>query len=403
MTNKLYLNDSYLLQCEAVVLACEPVENGFEVELDQTVLFPTGGGQPCDTGYIGQARVDDVFARGESVIHHTDSAFAVGTTVTVCVDEERRFDHMQQHSGEHMLSFAAHQLYGATNVGFHLAATYATIDLDTALSADQIAELELHTNRLLARNLPARLEYVTGEQAEQMPLRKHAKGLTGTIRLVLFEGGDSCTCCGTHVNYTGEIGPVKISSAENYKGGTRITFLCGTRALLHTQKMQATVDALAKQFSVKQDDVLEAVERLQKELSAAKQDNKKLQAQMTKYILAELLEDGIAIKDKKLIVHFFEQGASVALKTLAQELTKKEKVVALLLDKTEAGLQYQLACTKDITLDMGEISKVINASIPGAKGGGRGQLAQGNAPMPQGMPGVVEQFTQYLKSRMAAL
>ncbi len=206
MTKHLYLENSYQQTCTAQVVSCTPAEGGgYDIELDQTVLYPTSGGQLHDTGRIDGASVTDVSEAEARILHRTAKPFSPGETVTVEIDWERRFDHMQQHTGEHLLSFAAKELYGAVNVGFHMAETYCTIDLDQQLNKAQISKLESRTNELLFGNLPVEIRIVTAEELSSMELRKRADGLTGDIRIVSMPGGDSCTCCGTHTRFTGEV------------------------------------------------------------------------------------------------------------------------------------------------------------------------------------------------------
>ena len=402
VTQKLFLDDSYRTRCEAQVVSCVKAENGYDVELTQTVLFPTGGGQPHDTGRIGGADVLDVSEEGERVLHRVDAPLEVGAQVTAEVFWPRRFDHMQQHSGEHLLSFAAKELYGAKNVGFHMAASYCTVDLDVQLTAEDVIKLEQRTNELITANLPVELTYVEAEELEHMELRKRAAGLSGTVRIVAMPGGDSCTCCGTHVKQTGVIGALKITANEHYKGGERLTFACGGRALMHAQRMQGIVDGLSRSFSCKAEDVPAAVDKLQQEFTATKRELKSAQAKLSGYIAAELLSGATAVKKRRLVAQVLSDYPAAQLRSLALMLCEKGNMLVLLLAHNGDAANYVLCCSEGLGLDMGELAQAVNAATSG-RGGGRGTLAQGSAKLDAALPDTVAQLARYLTQRLAAL
>ena len=189
MTKRAYYENG-ALECEATVLGCRAVENGFEILTDVTSIFPESGGQLSDTGFIGNSRVTHAREEGSEVWHLCDKAVEAGAKVKIAADAGPRLDHTQQHSGEHILSGMASKLFGAKNVGFHMAEDYATIDLDTQLTHEQIKELQREANRAVQRNVPVTYETVQGEELEHITLRKQAKGLKGDIRIVYFDGGE---------------------------------------------------------------------------------------------------------------------------------------------------------------------------------------------------------------------
>lgn len=400
MTKLLYLDDSYLKTCEAAVLSCEKAERGYWVTLDQTVLYPTGGGQPHDTGRIGGVPVLDVVEENETVLHLLASPLELGKRVSVEIDWNRRFDHMQQHCGEHLLSFAAKELFGTINIGFHMAEAYCTIDLDMPLESAQLSALEQRANALVWANLPVEIQYVTAEELEGLELRKKAKGLSGSIRIISMPGGDSCTCCGTHTAFTGEIGSIKITAAEHYKGGERITFACGARALTHAQEMQRIADTLARKYSCKPEDAPAAIEKQQQELGALKRENKAIYARLLAYLQEELLQGAVEAGSVKLCVRLVDLPPA-QLRPLALALCAQEKLLALLLARQGDTLQYVLCCSEKIKLDMGDIAQAVNGALS-AKGGGRGTLAQGSGSYSPGVREALEQLESYLKQVMRA-
>ena len=398
MTERLYLIDSHLFENQCTVLSCEPAKEGFDVMVDRTVFFPNKGGQPCDTGILGGVKVVDVRESGDELILRTEGPLPVGETVTGHIDEKRRLDIMEQHTGEHVLSWCAYKLFDAVNVGFHCALTYATLDLDKPLTPEQVTEMEDMANGLVRRNLPVTATiYDSEEDLAGVPLRKHAEGLIAPIRVVSIEDADSCTCCAPHVHSTGEIGAIKIVAAVAYKGGMRMTFLCGGRAMKQFQKLQAAVDAIARKFSTAGDEVLSAVEKQEAELKAVKKEKADLTARLEGYLTAELKAQAEDVKGKKLLVRLTDTDPK-RLRPLALA-TLPEKGLTLLLTERNGQLSYVL-CANGLKLDMGELIPAVNLAL-GGRGGGRGTLAQGSAPTPSGLPETVEQLRTYLKQRLA--
>ncbi len=399
MTQRLYLVDSHLFENECTVLSCEPAKDGFDVVVDETVFFPNKGGQPCDTGALGPVRVTDVRESGDELILRTDGPLVVGEKVTGHIDEARRLDIMEQHTGEHILSWCAYRLFDAMNVGFHCALTYATLDLDKPLTAEQVTEMEDMANDLIRRNLAVHATtYATEEDLKDVPLRKHAEGLVAPIRVVSIEGADSCTCCAPHVHFTGEVGVAKIVSAVAYKGGMRMTFLCGGRALKQFQKLQTTVDAIARRFSTAGDEALTAVEKQEAELKEVKKQNADLTGKLEAYLTAELRAQAEDVKGKKLLVRLTDTDTK-RLRPLALA-TLHEKGLTLLLTERNGQVAYVL-CANGLKLDMADLIPAVNLAL-GGKGGGRGTLAQGSAPASPGLPETVEQLTAYLRNVLKA-
>jgi len=398
MTERLYLVDSHLFENECTVLSCAPGKEGFDVIVDRTVFFPNKGGQPCDTGVLGGMRVVDVREVGEDLVLRTEGPLPAGAVVTGHIDEGRRLDIMEQHTGEHVLSWCAYKLFDAVNVGFHCALTYATLDLDKPLTPEQVLEMEDMANGLVRRNLPVTAAIYESEEALQgVPLRKHAEGLVAPIRVVSIRDADSCTCCAPHVRSTGEIGVIKIVSAVAYKGGMRMTFLCGGRALKQFQKLQGTVDAIARKFSTAGDEVLSAVEKQEAELKTIKKEKADLTGRLEAYLTAELKAQAEDVKGKKLLVRLTDTDPK-RLRPLALA-TLPEKGLTLLLTDKNGQLSYVL-CANGLKLDMGELIPAVNLAL-GGRGGGRGTLAQGSAPTPTGLFETVEQLKTYLKQRLA--
>ncbi len=271
--NKLFENDSYLTRFTARVLSCAQGKKGYDVTLDQTAFFPEGGGQPYDTGTLGGVQVLEVHDRGGQIVHTCAGPLEVGSQVEGIVDWERRLDHMQQHSGEHIVSGLAHAKYGCDNVGFHMGSDVVTIDLNVELDQQQLEELELEANRYLWQDRPVQLLYPTADELERMDYRSK-KAIQGQVRIVTFPGADTCACCGTHVRSAGQVGLIKLLSVQRFRDGVRIELVCGGRALRYVNAMVAQNRHISNLLSTKAAETGRGVERLLEE-------NHQLKARLT--------------------------------------------------------------------------------------------------------------------------
>ena len=228
-TLKLYESAPTVQEFTAVVLACTPAQDGWEVELDQTAFYPEGGGQPCDTGTLGGAAVSETRIHEGTILHRTSAPLEPGRTVTGRIDWGRRLDHMEQHTGEHILSGTLHRMFGAENVGFHIGQPAVRMDMSLPLTAEQLAQAEAAANAAVRADRPVRCWYPDEEELAALPYRSK-KALEGPVRLVDAGGADLCACCGTHLDSTGQVGLIKILSSQSYKGGVRLAVVCGQRA-----------------------------------------------------------------------------------------------------------------------------------------------------------------------------
>lgn len=402
MTQRLYDLDSHMTEAESVVVSCVPAGDAFDAVLDQTVFFPEGGGQPSDTGTLGPANVLDVREEGGEIYHRIDRALTPGERVSGRIDWARRFDLMQQHTGEHLLSFSFFKLFSASNVGFHLALDYATIDFDKPLNREQIIEAERLANRFVWRNLPVFAAFYDSEDAvKDLPLRKYAEGLHPPIRIVSIEDADMCTCCAPHCRQTGEIGTIFVADASSYKGGTRISFFCGERALRLLRLEHDDLDAIARRFSCQRDAALSAVKKLNGDFGTLKKNERDLARSLNGYMAAELLAQSAQAGKYRLVAGLVSGLDAARLKDLAQAASA-EKTLALLMSETDGRLLYVLSSGEGFPLDVSELMPAVNAAANG-KGGGRGTLAQGTAPSPIGAAETLEHMKYYFVRRLADL
>ena len=278
-TEKYFEPDAFRTQCESVILAAEPDEKtgGGRIALDGTVFYPEGGGQPADRGTLTlpdgtTLNVTDVHERDGILWHSVDAlpeSAVPGTAVSGCIDWEWRFDKMQQHTGEHILSGILHQMFGAENVGFHIGSEAVRMDTSVPISAEGLRAAELAANRIVWQDVPVLVSYPTREELAALVYRSK-KEIEGQVRIVTIPGADVCACCGTHTRTTGQVGQIKILASENYKGGVRLSVVCGARALEAAQAMRARQADIGALLSAKADQTAVAVHRVYDEYTALK-------------------------------------------------------------------------------------------------------------------------------------
>lgn len=363
-----YYRTPYIKEFEAEVISCREGKKGYQVILKNTGFYPEGGGQPSDTGFIGAARVEAVHEKDGVVIHETDRALTPGETLTAVIDWDKRFSNMQQHTGEHIVSGLIHRQYGYDNVGFHMGKDAMTIDISGVLTWDQLTELERRANQLIYENLPVYASYPSKEQLQTIDYRSK-KELSGRVRLVEVPGTDICACCGTHVMRTGEIGIIKFLSMIHYKGGVRITMLCGGPALLDYERKTDQEIGVSNLLSSKPDRLLEAVERL-------KQENAGKDARMGEFFkrFLKLLADQFQGEQERLLI--FEDGLPpVQLRQYCSLLVDGEKAAtaAVCSGLKEGGYSYCIGSREN---DMRKLSTELNAVLNG-RGGGSSRMVQG--------------------------
>ncbi len=266
---KLFYEDSHMRRFFATVTGCTTAEKGYYVTLDATAFYPEGGGQACDLGTLGEARVLDVQEKGEEILHLCDRALPVGATVEGEIDWERRFDLMQQHTGEHILSGIIHSRFGYQNSGFHVGAQVMEVDFDGPISPEELQELEWAANRAIWENRPVRCTVPALEELPTIAYRTK-RALPWPVRIVDVEGYDSCACCGVHVKNTGEIGLIKLLSCVKFHQGVRIEMVCGQRAYLYMQHIFAENRQISHMLSAKMQETAAAVEKLTEAYSSEK-------------------------------------------------------------------------------------------------------------------------------------
>ena len=271
---KLYDLDAYATEFDAKVVSCEAVtynkQDGYAVVLDKTLFFPEEGGQSPDKGTIDGKEVLDVQIKKDIVTHYMAEAIEEGAAVHGVLDWKHRFSNMQQHSGEHIFSGIVHREYGFNNVGFHLSDNIVTMDFDGVLTAEQVADVEYKVNEAIAKNVEITAAFPSKEELAALEYRSKIE-IDGAVRIVTVDGFDVCACCAPHVKRTGEIGLLKVMSVQNYKGGVRISMLCGFRALQAFREKAEVVSSLTGMLSTSQETIVERVGQMKNTVQELRQ------------------------------------------------------------------------------------------------------------------------------------
>ena len=375
MTERLYYADPACVEFEAAVVSCDTIDGRPVVVLDRTAFYPTSGGQPYDVGTLGDVQVVDVIELDDERIGHVISGpLLAGASVRGRVDWNRRFDHMQQHTGQHILSAAFDRLHGSRTVGFHLGAVVSTLDLDKVLNADSMGAAETEANRIVWENRPVRIRVASADEAASMPLRKESTR-SGPLRLIEVEGFDLSACGGTHVAQTGQVGVVALRSWEKFRGGMRLEFVCGLRALREFRVLRDAVAGSLRLLSVDPQDLPSAIERAQGENRDLRRIIRDHQERLAGHEAAALVARAHQVGDTLVLIEAVDGWDQTGLKSLAAAAASRPGVMAALLSTTDPALVV-IARAPDVGLDAAVVLKALLARF-GGKGGGKAELAQG--------------------------
>jgi alanyl-tRNA synthetase len=375
VADRLYYTDSHLTMFDARVVERGDLDGRPFVVLDRSAFYPTTGGQPHDTGTLGGRRVVEVIDREAdgAVVHVLDASLAPGLVdVSGVIDWTRRFDHMQQHTGQHVLSAAFIRTCGVPTVSFHLGTDLSTIDLDGALDADAIRAAEEAANQAVWEDRPVSVRFVSTAEAAALPLRKEpVRG--GMLRIVEVEGVDLSACGGTHVTRTGAIGCIAVQAWERYKGGTRVTFVCGGRALRRFRAARDQVAGAVRVLSIQPGELPDALSRLQGELRDARQQVKALGEQVSGFEAESLAREAEQAGGARILCRVIDRDAA-GLKSLAQALVARPGHFVALAGAARPVVLV-VARSADVPADAGRIVKALIERF-GGRGGGRPEAAQ---------------------------
>jgi alanyl-tRNA synthetase len=375
MSERLYYTDSYLTSFEANVTSCTPKGDRFEVLLDTTAFYPSSGGQPFDQGRLGDANVEDVVDRDDgSVAHVTDRPLTVGATVRGEVAWERRFDHMQQHTGQHVLSAAFDRLFQVRTESFHLGKDSSSIDLAREVSAKEIRAAEEEANRIVWEDRPVHIRFATADEARSLPLRKESPR-SGPLRLIEVHEFDLSACGGTHVARTGGIGIIAVGGWERFKGGSRIDFVCGSRALATFREWRDALAATGRFLSVPPQELAAAVEKLQVDSKALQKTIRAQQEQLAVHAAQDLVVRAEDVKGRLVLVEALDGWDAVGLKALATAATTAAPRLTLALFSRDTPPIAIIAAGRESPGDASATIKALTGRF-GGRGGGRRDLAQ---------------------------
>lgn len=365
-TRKLYYEDSHLKTFTATVLSCGEGKKGFEIILDATAFYPEGGGQDGDTGILGGVRVLDTKERETSVVHICEAPLEVGAVVEGAIDWEARFVRMQQHSGEHMVSGILNRRYGCHNVGFHMSSDIITIDFDCVIPKEDLPSIEAEANAAVWADLPVTCWYPSEEELPNVPYRTK-RALPWPVRIVEIPGVDSCACCGTHVQRTGEIGLIRLFSAVKFRNGTRMEMACGKIALEILNRAYEQNRLVSQAFSAKPEETGIAAQRMNETLESYKYRI----AGLEKRIFASVAE---SYAGKEKAVHFEEGLDNTAVRELADVLADKVTgFAAVFSGSDESGYAF---CLVTRSGDLRSFCREMTAALNG-RGGGKPNFQQG--------------------------
>ena len=395
MTDRLYYLDSYCRQFDATVVRARDLDGRPAVTLDRTAFYPTSGGQPFDVGHLGAARVLETVDVDEDVMHVLSAPLEPGAAVTGEIDWSRRFDHMQQHTGQHLLSAAFDRLFDNRTVGFHMGAEVSTIDLAREASSTDIEQAVDEANRVVWEDHAVSVRFVGQEEAATLPLRKES-AREGTLRLVEIAGFDLSACGGTHVGRTGAVGMIAVLSGERLRGGSRVTFACGGRALASLRMYRDAVVGSVRTLSVVPADLPSAVERVQAESRDLRKQVRALQDQVAVHEAARLAALAVQIGGVGLIVETVVGWDAGALKALATAVTGSRPACVVLLSPGPP-VSIVVACSAGIPIDANAALKQLLSQF-GGKGGGKRDMAQGG-----GLTGSVEQIASAARAVLESM
>lgn len=367
MTEKLYYENAYTKIFTARVLNCSEGKKGYEIILDRSAFYPEGGGQPGDAGMLGGVRVNDTHEKGGEIIHYCEGPLAVGSEVEGVIDFDRRFDFMQQHSGEHIVSGLLHARFGCDNVGFHMGRDTVTIDFNCAITAETLAEVERSANEVIWENRPINVSWPDAESLAALPYRSK-KELSGDVRIVECPGVDICACCGTHVKSAGEIGLIKLLSVHPFREGVRIEMLSGKRAYDYVCTAVEQNGAVGAMLSAKAEATAAAVKRVQEELAAA---NYRLVG-LENRVFADIAEKYAGEADALI----FEDGlSSDGVRRLADAVMSRCSGLCAVFSGSD-GEAYKYALGQKDG-DLRALTKEMNTALHG-RGGGKPFFSQGS-------------------------
>ncbi len=398
LVKKLYYENVYKKEFTANIIEVKENDGKFHIVMDQTAFYPEGGGQPSDLGKIDDLIIEYVYEENQIIYHVAGQAPANFHNVNCHIDWDRRFDHMQQHLGQHILSACFEKLFDGETVGFHLGTDIVTVDITMeSMLPTQAEKVEYLANQIIFNNLHVHPRHPDPDELKKMPLRKPPK-VSENIRVIEVDQFDYSPCGGTHPNYTGEVGIIKIRKWEKAKGGIRVEFLCGNRALKDYHWKNNSINKTSALLSIKDVDTYEGVERLYNEYNQMKKEMRHLKNQLTDYEADFLYQKSDVYKKTKILVKVFEDRDVNALRVLAARIVSQPNIVILFGTKQDLKAQMLFSRSEEIDINMNQLFKEVAPMING-NGGGNPQTAQGGGSDISNLEGALQAAQQIIQNR----
>jgi alanyl-tRNA synthetase len=393
MTDRIYYREPALQTFDAHVTRTLSYHDRPAVHLDRTAFYPTSGGQPFDTGTLGGVDVVETVDEDDVVVHVLSAPILEGSSVRGEINWPRRFDHMQQHTGQHVLSAAFDRLFDNRTTSFHMGADTSTIDLAREMGAGEIERAVDEANRIVWDDRAVTIRVVSPEEAAQLPLRKEPVR-SGPLRLIEVADFDLSACGGTHVARTGEIGVIAVSGSERFRGGSRVTFVCGGRALRMFRAQRDALSGSVRHLSVLPAELPAAVERLQQEHKQARKDIARLQQSLAVHEAARLLGEAQDAHGVRLVVTALDGWDAAGLRAIVSQLTAHGRVAAALFTSS-APIAVAIARSPEVNGDANAVLRALIARF-GGRGGGKADLAQG-----AGLSGTLSEIVEAARAALS--
>ena len=395
-TKRIYLESPYKVEFEAQVVEKVIWEQKPALILDQTCFYPESGGQPCDKGTINEVEVLKVLEDEARIIHLLAEDIS-SDKITGKIEWQTRFDHMQQHSGQHILSQSFHELLGAETLSFHLGEAISSVEMDIRkISEEEVENVERRANEIVFQDREIKCYFIPEEKIESVPLRRPPKK-KGLIRVVEVSDFDFSACGGTHVRRAGEIGLIKILKLERIRNNVRFEFICGKRTLEDYLWKNRILRELSTRFTVNEGEILNTVEKLSSDLKSQKRKGKKMQEKIAQYEAQEIIQE----TKEKIIKELFVDKTPEEVRFLVLNIIRKGDFVVLFGLKGEERGHLILACSENINIDMREIVPLVSPLIKG-KGGGRSSLVEIAGEEIVNLEQALERAFEFIKKKMGS-
>jgi alanyl-tRNA synthetase len=374
MTDRIYYTDPACRSFEASVTRVDEHEGRPVVTLNRTAFYPTSGGQPFDTGRLGTVDVIETIDEGGEILHVVSGLLSAGEPVRGEIDWARRFDHMQQHTGQHVLSAAFDRLFDNRTTSFHMGTELATIDLAREAAPAEIDRALEEANLIVWEDREVSVRFVSRDEAARLPLRKEPVR-DGTLRLIEIRDFDLSACGGTHVSRTGAIGMIAVTNAERFRGGSRVTFVCGGRALRTFRGYRDAIGGAVRVLSVLPHELPGAVERAQLESKDLRKTLSRMQGQLAGHEAARLRERAQTVGSRRIVIQALEGWDAAGIKSIASSLSAESGMVVMLVSAGRP-IAVVVARSQDVMFDASKALRTLLERF-GGRGGGRPELAQG--------------------------